>query len=316
MVRQVARSRRLTCGCARSSFSVNRPKAGRNRLPRREALIRKGFRGEAAPSPSRLSTGCRGGNTLRRRNSAWAGRRAAAAEHQGHPALDDPAAAQAQALPGIGREHAGTSRGTAPTGPGCVRGQHPGEGGREAGQGRARMLAKTRSKPRGRSARGGARPAPCRTPSAHAAVEAGIGTGGEHRLGIEVAGHDRARRLVAAASPRMPVPVPTSSTRRGRRRFSSSVRASRQPRVSRGGRCRRPAPPRLDRPVVGPHLPAGSCEPWTRMRPARHRLQALQRGPDPVLLVDRREQGGVGGVADDRADLSRTASSSGASEKK
>ena len=81
----------------------------------------------------------------------------------------------------------------------------------------------------------------------------------------------------------MPVPVPTSSTFRGRRRFSSAASASRQP-LGRAVVARSEGERGLDlqRDDRSVRTAARSWPPWTRKRPARTGLQAGQRGLDPV----------------------------------
>ena len=122
------------------------------------------------------------------------------------------------------------------------------------------------------------------------AVEPRIVAGHLHRQRIDVARQHLIRSALAAAIASTPVPVPRSSTRRGRCAFStwssSSEAAARGAVVAGAERQRRLD---LDAELVGRNLRAVMLAVHDEA-PGADRDQFLERGLDPVLGLDRVER--------------------------
>ena len=85
-----------------------------------------------------------------------------------------------------------------------------------------------------------------------------------------------------------PAPQPTSSTSRGRRRFSRRSKCRRQPRVVPWWPVPKASPASISMPMSLAPTCARSCAPWTRKRPAADRREAGERIGDPVALFGER----------------------------
>lgn len=105
---------------------------------------------------------------------------------------------------------------------------------------------------------------------------------------------------LASANARMPVPVPTSMARRGRRFFSSASSASRQPAVVPMAGAEGERSGDLDADMLAAHDIAVMLA-MDQDAAGAHGLQAIEAGGDPILLVHGGERRVVDAVADDRA---------------